>query len=191
MAPEPDMEEKTGEFKIELDGLPIQRYLTAEEFFGMEMHADLVTLSACESGVNDLRPGDELFGFMRALIYAGTSSVVMSLWEVADISTELFMVHFYKQLKAGDTKVEALQKAQVYLKSLTAGEVKSYFESKLMTLTHEDDKDQRIQAKKNVDSVYKRLLDIEERIGHQPGLEYRIFDHPFYWAPFILVGDWK
>ena len=65
MASEPDKEEKTTEFEVELDGLPIKRYLTAEEFFGMEMHADLVTLSSCESGVNDIRPGDELFGFMR------------------------------------------------------------------------------------------------------------------------------
>lgn len=191
MAPEPDREEKTTEFEIELDGLPISRYLTAEEFFGMEMHADLVTLSACESGIPGIRPGDELFGFMRALIYAGTPSVVMSLWEVGDISTELFMVYFYKQLKAGDTKVEALQKAQVHLKSLKASEVKSYYENKLLKLTHEADEDQRNQVMKSRDSVYERLLDVEERIGHQPGLEYPIFDHPFYWAPFILVGDWK
>ncbi len=191
MALESDREEKTTEFEIKLDGLPISRYLTAEEFFGMEMRADLVTLSACESGVNDIRPGDELFGFMRALIYAGTPSVVMSLWQVADISTELFMVHFYQGLKSGDTKVEALQKAQLYVKDLTAAEAKAYFEGKVSKSTSADDKFHQKQIGEAVQSIYRKLLDAEEREGHPVGLDYHIFNHPVYWAPFILVGDWK
>lgn len=190
MAPESDGEEKTGEFETELDGLPFKRFLTAEDFFGMEMHADLVTLSACESGVNDIRPGDELFGFMRALIYAGTPSVVMSLWKVADISTELFMVRFYERLKLGDTKVEALQKAQLYIKSLTAGEAKVYYENKVSKSAASDDFHQQ-QANEANQFIYRELLKAEGREGHPVGLDYQIFDHPYYWAPFILVGDWK
>lgn len=190
MAPELDAEEPP-ESESTLHGLPVQRYLTAEEFFGIEMRADLVTLSICESGVNDIRPGDELFGFMRALIYAGTPSVLISLWEVADISTELLIVRFYERLKAGDTKADALQQAQLYLKDLTAGEAKAHYENKLQKLTQGSDENRRAQTEANLRSVYEKLLDAEEREGHPVGLDYPLFEHPFYWAPFILVGDWK
>lgn len=71
--------------------------LTAEDFFGLSMKAELVTLSACETGVNESRPGDELIGLTRALIYAGTPSVIVSLWAVNDLSTLLLMQHFYQQ----------------------------------------------------------------------------------------------
>ena len=73
--------------------------LTAEEIFGLKMEVDLVTFSACETGVNEYRPGNELIGLTRALIYAGTPSVVVSLWAVDDLSTGLLMQHFYQQLK--------------------------------------------------------------------------------------------
>jgi CHAT domain-containing protein len=63
--------------------------LTAEQIFGLQLRAELVTLSACESGVNERRPGDELIGLTRALIYAGTSSVLVSLWRVDDLATAL------------------------------------------------------------------------------------------------------
>lgn len=128
MAPEANVEEKTAEFESTLDGVPVDRYLTAEEFFGMEMHADLVTLSACESGVNQLRPGDELFGLMRALIYAGTPSVIMSLWSVDEISSSILMKKFYEALKDGKTKVEALQIAQLAVKDMTASDAILYCE---------------------------------------------------------------
>jgi CHAT domain-containing protein len=127
MAPESDQQEPT-EFETTLHGLSVNRFLTAEEFFGIEMRADLVTLSACESGVNQVRPGDELFGLMRALIYAGTPSVVMSLWSVDEISSSILMQSFYEALKNGKTKVEALQIAQLAVKNMTAPEAISYCE---------------------------------------------------------------
>jgi CHAT domain-containing protein len=108
--------------------------LTAEEIFGLEMNASLVTLSACESGINDLRPGDELIGLTRSLIYAGTPSVIVSLWAVEDLSTSLVMQYFYQELRKpvkNDEnrkvmKVEALQRAQQYVRNLTAQEVIDY-----------------------------------------------------------------
>lgn len=119
--------EETSEYEPRLGDLPVSRYLTAEDFFGMEMNADLVTLSACESGVSDIRPGDELFGLMRALIYAGTPSVVMSLWSVDQISSGIFMQKFYQALKQPEiTKVKALQTAQLALKEMTAREALDY-----------------------------------------------------------------
>lgn len=102
--------------------------LTAEEIFGLEMRADLVTLSACESGVNERRPGDELIGLTRALIYAGTPSVVVSLWSVDEISTSILMHRFYQALKTGANKAEALQKAQLELMGMTIQDVITYCE---------------------------------------------------------------
>src|SRR5262249_26891146 len=93
--------------------------LTAEEIFRLELRADLVTLSACESGVNERRPGDELIGLTRAFIYAGTPSVLVSLWTVDELSTSILMREFYQQLlRSETTKVEALQRAQQHLKDL-------------------------------------------------------------------------
>lgn len=96
--------------------------LSAEEIFSLEMNVDLVTLSACESGINDRRPGDELIGLTRALIYAGTPSVLVSLWSVEDLSTSLLMREFYQSLRAGHSKAQALRQAQRYVQSLSAEE---------------------------------------------------------------------
>ena len=58
---------------------------------------------------NETKPGDELIGLTRALIYAGAASVIVSLWSVDAASTQRLMVEFYKQLKAGKDKATALQ----------------------------------------------------------------------------------
>jgi CHAT domain-containing protein len=100
--------------------------LTAKEILGLEMNADLVTLSACDSGINENKPGDELIGLTRALIYAGTPSVMVSLWEADQISTSILMSRLYQKIKRGLNKVEALQQAQLELKKITAKEVIDY-----------------------------------------------------------------
>lgn len=121
---------------LELEATPDATWnLTAEEIFGLELHADLVTLSACESGVNERRPGDELIGLTRALIYAGTPSVLVSLWAVADISTSILMTKFYTTLKAGANKVEALQRAQIDVMRMTVQDVIAYCEQAKLDLT--------------------------------------------------------
>ena len=118
--------------------------LTAREFLQTQMRTELVALSACDTGINDRRPGDELIGLTRSILYAGAASVVVSLWPVPDNSTYLLMREFYKELKNERdmnkgfvNKAAALQKAQL----------------KVMKKTH--------------------------------------YAHPHYWAPFIMVGDWK
>lgn len=132
MAPGANGEEPS-EYEPKIGDLPVSRFLTAEDFFGMEMKADLVTLSACESGVSDVRPGDELFGLMRALIYAGTPSVVMSLWAVDQISSGILMQKFYEALST-TTKVEALRIAQLALKEMTTQEALNYCEQAVSML---------------------------------------------------------
>jgi CHAT domain-containing protein len=74
--------------------------------------ADLVVLSACQSNVGELSGGDEIVGLSRALIYAGTPSVIASLWSVSDESTRVLMEKFYTHLRAGKSKAGALRAAQ-------------------------------------------------------------------------------
>ena len=87
--------------------------LTAREIFDMRLNTELVTLSACQTGLNERSPGDELIGLTRAFLYAGAPSVVVSLWSVDAYSTHDLMLEFCKQLKNGADKATALQKAQI------------------------------------------------------------------------------
>lgn len=88
--------------------------LTAGEIFGMpRMRASLVTLSGCETGISLRHSGDELIGLTRALLYARASSLLVSLWSVADDSTAFFMRRFYDHLLSGRglAKADALRAA--------------------------------------------------------------------------------
>jgi CHAT domain-containing protein/Tfp pilus assembly protein PilF len=108
-----------------------------EIFQQVRIDADLVTLSACETGLGKEMGGEGLVGLTRAFQYAGARSVLASLWSVSDVSTADLMRRFYTYLKAGKTKDEALRSAQV---DLIHGATAS---------------------------------------------------HPFHWAAFQLVGDWR
>jgi CHAT domain-containing protein len=111
--------------------------LEVQEIFQLNLKpAYLVTLSACETNVSNISPGDELVGLARAFIYAGTPSVLASLWKVDDYYTEKLMVSFYRALKNTD-KITALHQARQEM----------------------------------IDKYGKR--------------------HPFYWAPFVLIGDFR
>ncbi|KQQ87893.1 CHAT domain-containing protein [Massilia sp. Leaf139] len=86
--------------------------LKVEELFQLRLDADLVTLSACETGLAKALGGDDLLGMARGFLYAGASNIVASLWEVEDRTTAELMTEFYKALKAGSSKKAALQQAQ-------------------------------------------------------------------------------
>ncbi len=128
-----------GEFRADnplFSGLALaDGWLATLDLFNLRLDASLVTLSACETGRNVVGGGDELLGLMRALLYAGASSVVLSLWTVEDRSAARLMETFYTELGAGRSKGEALQLAQ-----------------------------QALQAD-------------------------RAYAHPYFWAPFCLVGE--
>jgi CHAT domain-containing protein/Tfp pilus assembly protein PilF len=86
--------------------------LSAREIFGMKLKSELAVLSACQTGLNQKSPGDELIGLSRAFIYAGVSSVIVSLWSVNALSAKELMLEFYSLLKSGKDKATALQQAQ-------------------------------------------------------------------------------
>ncbi|HYA28865.1 MAG TPA: CHAT domain-containing tetratricopeptide repeat protein [Acidobacteriota bacterium] len=86
--------------------------LKAGEIFGLNLKADLVVLSACETGLGKISNGDEIVGLTRAFIYAGTPSVITTLWKVNDRSSYELMHEFYANLRTA-RKSEALRQAQL------------------------------------------------------------------------------
>jgi CHAT domain-containing protein len=139
--------------------------LTVDEIFDMEIKANLVTLSACETALvsgeaGNFPQGDDLVGLTRAFIHAGAPSVVASLWKVSDDSTVELMRAYYRNLQ-GMSKAEALRKAQLELM----------------------DSNLRFNLERGRTAITRSA-------GYQPGVTIEC-SHPFFWAPFILVGDWK
>ena len=95
------------------------RLTAAEIIEHLKLDADLVILSACQSGVSHIARGDELVGLIRAFMSAGASSLVVTQWQVADVSTRIVMERFHQYLIAGMGRAEGLQRAQIYLQGLT------------------------------------------------------------------------
>jgi CHAT domain-containing protein len=86
--------------------------LTAAEIFSLKLNAELVVLSACDTGRGKL-VGDGVVGLSRSLISAGTSSVMVSLWAVSDDSTAVLMTEFYKNIQHNPDKAQALRQAML------------------------------------------------------------------------------
>lgn len=91
--------------------------LQASEIFNLKVRADLVVLSACETGLGQLIKGEGVVGLTRAFMYAGAPSVAVSLWSVSDASTSLLMNHLYSGLvdTRGLAKSDALREAKLSL----------------------------------------------------------------------------
>lgn len=88
--------------------------LRVGDIYGLNLVADLVTLSACETGLGRITDGGEVIGITRGFLYAGAASVVASLWQVADEATATLMERFYANL-ARMNKRDALRAAQLEL----------------------------------------------------------------------------
>jgi CHAT domain-containing protein len=88
--------------------------LTALEAAGLDLWGTkLVVLSACDTGVGKVVNGDGVYGLRRALVLAGSESQMMSLWPVSDTGTREFMIEYYKRLKSGEGRSEALRRVQL------------------------------------------------------------------------------
>lgn len=73
-------------------------YLYAGEIYNLELAADLVTLSACETGLGKISKGEGVIGLSRALVYAGAKNCIVSFWKVSDESTAMLMASYYRSL---------------------------------------------------------------------------------------------
>jgi tetratricopeptide (TPR) repeat protein len=111
-------------------------YLRMSDVMDLKMNADIVALTACQSGLGKRTAGEGTMGMGRAFQYVGARSVLMSLWSVSQYTSVELVTSFFRNMKNGKGKVEALAAARTELRQ-------------------------------------------------------RGFDHPFFWAPFILVGETK
>jgi CHAT domain-containing protein len=136
--------------------------LTADEILNLKLNAELVVLSACDTGQGRIT-GDGVLGLSRSLITAGVPSVIVSLWAVNDASTSQLMRQFYTNLSTGKMgKAEALRQAQI---SLIMGK-------------------QQTQSPGDRSSVN---FQVGQGVGN--GAISHDLSHPYYWAPFILIGN--
>lgn len=87
-------------------------WLTVRDAYSLELNCELVALSACETGVSAVAPGDELIGLARGFFSAGAPTLLLSLWTVDDHATATLMTDFYKRLRAGHAPAAALRAAQ-------------------------------------------------------------------------------
>ncbi|MCP3956757.1 MAG: CHAT domain-containing protein [bacterium] len=138
-----------------------------EVFEQLRLDADLVTLSACETGLGEEVGGEGLVGLTRAFQYAGARSIVASLWSVSDRSTSALMERFYAHLRAGRSKDEALRAAQLDLL-------------------------RRPVALPRAKVAFLETPGLFLRGLLAPADAERIdASHPFHWAAFQLSGDWR
>jgi CHAT domain-containing protein/tetratricopeptide (TPR) repeat protein len=141
--------------------------LTAREVMdGWRLCADVVVLSACQTGVSGILRGDEPMGLIRAFLRAGAYAVVVSQWPVEDLPTFLLMGRFYSELQLGSRPAAALPAAQRWLRELTGPEA----QTTLAALAGAD-----------------LFADTSELAPRLPP-EARPFSQPRYWAAFVLVG---
>jgi CHAT domain-containing protein/tetratricopeptide (TPR) repeat protein len=144
-------------------------------------HAQLVALSACETALTDPKEqADEHFGLTLGPLYAGAPTVWGTLWAVADVATGLLMGKAYELLQAGVGKAAALREAQLWLRDLTAAEVRAILATQAAG--------QPTQALAEVARMaLAQLLPEQRRFAVMDAAE-RPFAHPYYWAAFQCVG---
>lgn len=132
--------------------------LTVNEIFDLNLKAELVVLSACETGLGELTSGDELTGLSRAFLYAGSRSIIVSLWKVDDAATSLLMTRMHQYLSVNRNPALALAQAQ---KELSRESFKINQDRSLPTISWSD-----------------RLLNASKELK----------SHPYFWSAFVLIG---
>jgi len=91
----------------------VEGILHAWEIYPMSINAELVTMSACESGLGKLEEGEGVIGLVRAFLSAGAGNVLFSYWKVGDRNTMMFMSDFYDHIFSGDNLGTALRKVKL------------------------------------------------------------------------------
>jgi hypothetical protein len=131
---------------------------------------ELTILSACETGIGDIKIGEGVFGLRRAFALAGSKTLVMSLWSVPEKATVLLMERFINNLQRGFGRGDALQDAQNYIRTITVGELRKSKAGRQVL----------IELLK-----YRKLS--QEVVANQP--DFTPLAHPVYWGAWICQGD--
>jgi CHAT domain-containing protein/tetratricopeptide (TPR) repeat protein len=123
---------------FDINGKSVNGYLRLNDIFNLSLNADLVVLSACETGLGKEVKGEGLIGLTRGFMYAGASRLVVSLWSVDDEATAELMSRFYTKMSQENISPQvALRKAQLEIQQIPK------------------------------------------------------WSHPFFWAGFVIQGEWK
>jgi CHAT domain-containing protein len=123
---------------VDEQGRPQDGFLRAHDIYNLKLPAELIVLSACETGLGKDVRGEGIEGMTRGFMYAGARRIIFSLWNVNDKATAALMQRLYvEMLKSGKTPAAALRAAQIQL------------------------------------------------------LRTRQWQSPYYWAPFVMQGEWK
>lgn len=147
-----------------------------------QLDADLVVLSACQTGLGKQTAGEGILGFTQALMQKGARSVVLSRWKVDAAATALLMARFYQNLlgkreglKQGLPRAEALREAKAWLRQLSRAEAAK----RLAALVDSVARGERGHIK----------AALPTRKPETPKGEDHPFAHPYYWSSFVLLGD--
>jgi CHAT domain-containing protein len=156
----------------DFDKSPDDGILTADEIAFLPLGGlDLVTLSACETGLGQVAGGEGLLGIQRAFQIAGTRTTVASLWKVNDDATRVLMGEFYKNLwQKKLPKIEALRQAQ------------------LAMLNDYDPEKQQLRGAGEAVSIDPKKL---SKSGIESKEQSTSRTPPLHWAAFVLSGDWR
>ena len=99
---------------VDEDGTPKNGFLRLTDIFNLDLPAELVVLSACQTALGENVGGEGVVGLTRGLMYAGAERTVLSLWNVSDEKTADLMVRFYSNIWQGEqTPAAALRQAQL------------------------------------------------------------------------------
>ena len=148
--------------------------LTLEEIFNLPLSkCSLVTLSACETGLTDIRDTtDEYIGLPSGFLSAGATSVISTLWAVNDVSTAILMIKFYEILlsESRPSVAIALRESQLWLREASVQDLLDWADSS-----------------KLVDSQNKERIKNKWRRGYKK--DYQPYQDSWYWAAFCAVGQ--
>ncbi|MEH2159438.1 CHAT domain-containing protein [Nostoc sp.] len=150
----------------------VDKPVTLEEIFKLDLsQCRLVTLSSSETALIDWTNGsDEYIGFPSAFLFAGSTSVVGSLWSVNDLSTALLMIKFYQNLQMKTNIAVALNQAQIWLRDITKIKLEQWINANQILL----------------DATTK--ISLRRRLYRLPN-DAQPFHNPLYWAAFCAIGQ--
>ncbi len=145
----------------------------------------LVVLSACETGLIDFtNDSDEYIGLPSGFLYAGSSSVVSSLWTVDDMSTAYLMIKFLQNLKAAfdggeDVSVAvALNQAQHWLRNITWEDLKEWANNWQLDSSNN----------RQIESSMRQMREIVAKNARSKNIDEKPFQSPYHWAGFTAIG---
>jgi CHAT domain-containing protein len=172
LAPDPDRLASADPMLLATDGA-----ITAEQIVQTwDLDADLVVLSACETGLGKYAGGEGYLGFAQALFVKGARSLVLSQWQVPDHATTLLMTRFYANLLG---KREGI--SQPMSRAAALDEAKQWLRCLSVTEALEEMKHLKLEMKGTTRGP-------EHKLDRAPTL-LQPFAHPYYWAGFILIGN--